>query len=611
MIHAVITKKGSVPLDVEFPCDIEQLKEQLAERSIPPNLQGIRLTDDENAEISVKLSSDNDIGKRLIPLFSSSENLADLENVTFGVERIPTDFKDELEKNIMCEVYGSASELTADMKVMRYSAEYRNLSDSDLSSELDKTSQELFALSDNELEQVDYDARHKALWLEMDRRKQNHEPQEAESSVTYYPINEEAAKRAKEAISFSDYKPGSATAEYRRYVDEAAELAENQKKRVDPSYHAKIDRLLDRYARKMAENMNKGYEITARVPSVMIVGGGNFPVRKKEKQNAAAAKNMEEYRYIQGLLDKIRSTGMGGISSDDPNAIAKLESKLKSLEKAQETMKEVNAYYRKHKTLDGCPNLNAEQIERLKANMARSYRTDPKPYEGWALSNNNAEIHRIKERITSLTHKKEVGFTGWEFDGGRVEANSEDNRLRIFFDEKPDENIRTELKSKGFKWAPSVKAWQRQLNNNAIYTAKHMKFLQPMPEEHPAEPQEQPQDKKPDDPYERITVVGGEMSPQEQLAYLGMMKEKHPDWDIISMKLTIVDDDFVDIECEHKGTPFERIRRITGYLVGDLDRFNNAKKAEVLDRVRHTFDPQDFEDVYTDEEAPAMKIGGI
>ena len=34
--------------------------------------------------------------------------------------------------------------------------------------------------------------------------------------------------------------------------------------------------------------------------------------------------------------------------------------------------------------------------------------------------------------------------------------------------------------------------------------------------------------------------------------------------------------------------PFQRIRRITGYLVGDLGRFNNAKRAEVLDRVKHT-----------------------
>ena len=46
--------------------------------------------------------------------------------------------------------------------------------------------------------------------------------------------------------------------------------------------------------------------------------------------------------------------------------VQKLEKKLESLEKSQETMKAVNAYYRKHKTLDGCPHLSPEQLEKLK-----------------------------------------------------------------------------------------------------------------------------------------------------------------------------------------------------------------------------------------------------
>ena len=312
-------------------------------------------------------------------------------------------------------------------------------------------------------------------------------PEPTETTVTYYPINENAARRAKEAISFSDYKPGSATAEYRHYVDEAAEIAARQKKRVDPSFHERIDGLLDAYARKLAANMNKGYEITARVPSIMIAGGSNFPVRKKEKQNAAADKNMEEYREIQGLLDKIRSTGMGGISADDPNAVSKLESKLAKLEALQETMKAVNAYYRKHKTLDGCPHLSPEQIEKLKASMSGSYRANPKPFESYQLSNNNAEIHRLKNRITALTRRKELGYVGWEFDGGRVEANTADNRLQIFFDEKPDKEIREELKGNGFRYAPSAEAWQRQLNDNAIYAADRIKCIQPLTGERPTE----------------------------------------------------------------------------------------------------------------------------
>ena len=275
---------------------------------------------------------------------------------------------------------------------------------------------------------------------------------EPAASDYYYSINEGAARRAKEMNSFSDYQPGSATAEYRHYVDEAFALAQEQKKRVDPMYHEKIDSLLDTYARKLAANMNHGYEIDARVPSILIAGGSNFPVRQKEKQNAARDSNMQEWQYIQGLLDKIRSTGMGGIRQDDPQAIPKLQKKLDGLEKAQETMKAVNAYYRKHGTLDGCPHLSPENIENLKADMASGWHYEKKPFQSWELSNNNAEIRRVRQRIESLklTRANEVAYVGWEFDGGHVEANRDQGRLQVFFDGKPEADARQQLKETRF-----------------------------------------------------------------------------------------------------------------------------------------------------------------
>ena len=313
------------------------------------------------------------------------------------------------------------------------------------------------------------------------------QPEQAAPAAPYYTINEAAARRAKDANSFSDYKQGSATAEYRHYVDEAVQLAERQKQRVDPMYHEKIDSLLDTYARKLAANMNKGYEIDARVPSILIAGGSNFPTRKKEKQNAARDSNYREWQDIQGLLDKIRSTGMGGISADDPQAVQKLEKKLESLEKSQETMKTVNAYYRKHKTLDGCPHLPPEELEKLKADMASSWHLEDKPFATWALSNNSAEIRRVKDRIKSLSQQKEIGFVGWEFDGGKVEANTEANRLQIFFEDKPDEATREALKSNGFRWSPKAGAWQRQLTSNAYYAADYVKAIAPLTGEKPTE----------------------------------------------------------------------------------------------------------------------------
>ena len=287
--------------------------------------------------------------------------------------------------------------------------------------------------------------------------------------------------------------------------------------------------------------MNKGYEIDARVPSILIAGGSNFPTRKKEKQNAARDSNYREWQDIQGLLDKIRSTGMGGISADDPQAVQKLEKKLESLEKSQETMKAVNAYYRKHKTLDGCPHLPPEELEKLKADMASSWHLEDKPFATWALSNNSAEIRRVKDRIKSLSQQKEIGFVGWKFDGGKVEANTEANRLQIFFEDKPDEATREALKSNGFRWSPKAGAWQRQLTSNAYYAADYVKAIVPLTGEKPTElqrahiraqkvdAQEQPEQEAPQDkdtfsiyqikggdetrdlrfePYDRLTATG-------------------------------------------------------------------------------------------------------
>ena len=334
------------------------------------------------------------------------------------------------------------------------------------------------------------------------------EPRQA--AVRYYPINEAAARRANDANSYRDYVPGSATAQYRSEVDRAAELAQAQKERVDPMYHDKIDGLLDTYARKLAENMNNRYAIEGRVPSVLVAGGSNFPTGKKEKQNAARHRNMEDWQDIQGLLDKIRSTGMGGISADDPQAVAKLEAKLAGLEQSQENMKAVNAYFRRHKTLDGCTVLPPEQIEKLKADMAQSWHLDKsRPFQSFELSNNNAEIHRTRERIEALKSREQQGYAGWEFDGGRVEANKEANRLQIFFDEKPDAAVRDELKANGFRWAPSAGAWQRQLNSNAYRAADRISCIQPSTGERPTElqrgaqrteqAQEQPKELMPDD----------------------------------------------------------------------------------------------------------------
>lgn len=221
--------------------------------------------------------------------------------------------------------------------------------------------------------------------------------------MSYHTINEEAARRANDMNSFRDCKAGSATAEYRRMVDAATELAERQKQRVDPMYHEKIDRLLEIYCRKLAENMNASYSIEARCPSILISGGGNFPVRKKERQNAARDRNLEEWNYIQGLLDKIRSVGTGGISSDDPQAVEKLEAKLAALEKHQELMKAANVAIRMKDPTEGDAKL--AELGYTPEDIAKLREPDfcgRIGYPAYLLQNNNANIRRIRGRIEEL-----------------------------------------------------------------------------------------------------------------------------------------------------------------------------------------------------------------
>lgn len=298
----------------------------------------------------------------------------------------------------------------------------------------------------------------------------------------YYPINEEMARREKEMMSFSDYRHGSKTAEYRRMVDDISLLAATRKSRIDPMYHEKIDRLAESYARRLAANMNDGSRIGASCPSVMIAGPANFPVRKKEKQVAAMDRNMSEWNEIQGLISKIKSVGTGGISSDDPQALEKLKAKLDGLVKHQELMKAANAAIRMKDTEKGDAKLaelgyTPDEIKQLR---------EPDfcgriGYPSYALTNNNANIKRIRERIAELEKRKsEPAAEGWEFDGGQVVVNVAENRLQIVFDEKPDADLRAVLKGEGFRWAPTQGAWQRQLTDNAFRATRRIKEIAPV-----------------------------------------------------------------------------------------------------------------------------------
>ena len=196
-------------------------------------------------------------------------------------------------------------------------------------------------------------------------------------------------------------------------------------------------------------------------------------IGKKMEQSFAA---MEKAEYFERKAQAAENNT--AISSDDPEALAKLKEKLESLQISQTRMKQINAYYKKNGTCRGFHGLSDELADKLVEDM-RHHPWDKRPFAAYALANNNQNINTVKKRIAQLTEAKELGYQGWEFDGGKVVANADMNRLQIFFDEIPDEEVRKELKGRGFKWARSVGAWQRQLTDNAIYAASRVKAIRP------------------------------------------------------------------------------------------------------------------------------------
>ena len=82
-------------------------------------------------------------------------------------------------------------------------------------------------------------------------------------------------------------------------------------------------------------------------------------------------------------------------------------------------------------------------------------------------------------------------------------------------------------------------------------------------------------------------TADADFSAEELKYYVELAKSKFPNDTITKLEVRMESDGRVALSYTKQGTKFERIRRITGYLTGDLTSWNNAKRAEENDRVKH------------------------
>lgn len=291
----------------------------------------------------------------------------------------------------------------------------------------------------------------------------------------YAQISEETARRAKQTYSFFEYVEGSATAGYRSEVDKCYEIACREAEKR-PKEEERIQRLFDRFVDKLAANINAQNSNAASCPSVMISGGSNFPVHKKEKQNKRSDKLMEEWDYIMNIPEQIRAIGNNtAIYSDDEDAIEALEAKAAKYRDLLEEMKKRNAHYRKHGTMKGYEGITDDRAEKLDYEIKHSFYQVPFP--AYELTSARQKIKAAEERAEQLKKLKAKAEQPAEekyphVDGVEVEENAEAMRIQLFFDGKPSEEVRAVLKSNGFRWSPSFGAWQRQLTDNGKWATR-------------------------------------------------------------------------------------------------------------------------------------------
>jgi len=187
-------------------------------------------------------------------------------------------------------------------------------------------------------------------------------------------------------------------------------------------------------------------------------------------QKAIKANDKSTYYQIKTTI----AVNNQSISSDDPKAESLYKDKLEKLQALQEFMKSVNTFWRKNKTMKGYPKISDEKAAQIDEYMktASSWVQKSGPFEKWELSNNNAEIHRIKEKIKSLEELDGMIEEIVKFPNGEMRINVKINRVQLIFTDKPSQEIRVMLKANGFNWAPSEGAWQRLRTMAAIRVAK-------------------------------------------------------------------------------------------------------------------------------------------
>ena len=223
--------------------------------------------------------------------------------------------------------------------------------------------------------------------------------------------------------------------------------------------------------------------------STAITGGAGIT----EKQISTNEKRMrlqsekselwsQKYDKLHKILEKIAKNKPADlyeegdvIKSTDNNAMTKLQQKLKMLQDRKTMLKNgvvAAKEYQKNKDLSVFKkyNIDEETTKTIVNHIDKGGKPTEKDMYNWfTMPYLNRDIKEVEKRIAILKKNQAKGTDEILIEGGKIVHNGEAQRLQIFFDGIPSKEVREALKANAFKWAPTAKAWQRTLTENAKY----------------------------------------------------------------------------------------------------------------------------------------------
>ena len=211
--------------------------------------------------------------------------------------------------------------------------------------------------------------------------------------------------------------------------------------------------------------------------SSAITGGSGFNVARAERMNDREHnKAGVVYAFQDGIKKHVKKKLAKAYTAQEAqsNDIEKMRRKIEASKKLQDDMKKGNAFYRAWKKNPEAPkpeSISNELAEEIKV-WTPAYSFEKAPFAAYQMQNNLANIKRMEKRLADLEEKakaaEDIGEKTQKLNGLEIVKNFTDDRLQLLFDGKPPEEVRTVLKSHGFRWSPRAGAWQRKLTKNAI-----------------------------------------------------------------------------------------------------------------------------------------------